>query len=115
MYLHSKSDNPAYIRNDASKNGFVVTADIAGASFTKPGSWGFQAKYYHAPAGTAIAPTMNGGAAADFLTEGYKGYSLSASYTVAKNMMATVQWYDLKGRESKQKEKVLWTDFQLRF
>ena len=115
VYMHAKSDNATFFQQGASKNGFVVTADVAGAKYNKAGSWGFQAKYYHAPAGTAIAPTMNGGAAADFLTEGYKGYSLSASYTVAKNMMATVQWYDLKGRESKQKEKVLWTDFQLRF
>ena len=114
MYLHSDSDNLAYIQNDASKNGFVITADIAGASFTKPGSWGFQAKYYHAPAGTAVAHTMEG-TANDFLTEGYKGYSLSGSYTIAKNMMYTIKWFDLKGRESNDKGKTLWNEFQLRF
>ena len=115
IYLHSKSDNPAYIRNDASKNGFVVTADIAGASFTKPGSWGFQAKYYHAPAGTAVAHTMEGSAVTNLFDEGYKGYSLSGSYTVAKNMMYTIKWFDLKGRETDVKNKVLWNEFQLRF
>ena len=115
VYLHTDTDNDTFVQQGASKNGFVVTADIAGAKYNKPGSWGFTAKYYHAPAGSSIAHTMNGGASAYFLTQGYKGYSLSASYAVAKNMMATVQWFDLKGREDSAKEKVLWTDFQVRF
>ena len=115
MYLRSSSDNVNYIRDGASKNGVVVTADVAGASFVKPGSWGFQAKYYHAPAGTAVAHTMEGSAITDLFNEGYKGYSLSGSYTVATNMMYTIQWFDLKGRESNVKDKVLWNEFQLRF
>ena len=115
MYLRSSSDNVAYITKGASKNGVVVTADVAGASFAKPGSWGFQAKYYHAPAGSAVAHTMNGGAS-NLFADGYKGYSLNASYTFAKNMMYSIQWYDLKSREdSKRKEKTLWNEIQLRF
>ena len=115
VYLHAKSDNPTFFQQGASKNGFVVTADYAGAKYNKAGSWGLQAKYYQQPAGSALAHTMNGGGAASFYTQGFKGYSLSASYTVAKNMMATVQYFDLKGRETSAKEKILWTDFQLRF
>ena len=115
IYLHAKSDNPTFFQQGASKNGFVVTANYAGAKFNKPGSWGFMAKYYQQPGGSALAHTMSGGGAAGFFTEGFKGYSLSASYTVAKNMMANIQYFDLKGRETKGKEKVLWTEFQLRF
>ena len=47
---------------------------------------------------------------------GFKGYSVAASYTVAKNMMATVKYYDLKSRDdSEKKDKTLWSEFQLRF
>ncbi|MBR1494673.1 MAG: S-layer homology domain-containing protein [Acidaminococcaceae bacterium] len=113
VYMHTSGDVD-YIADGASKNGVVVTADIAGASYDKAGSWGVQAKYYHAPAGT-IYHTMPGGDANNFLTEGYKGWSLGASYTVAHNMMATVTYYDLKGRENKEKSKTLWSEFQLRF
>ena len=115
IYLHAKSDNPTFFQQGASKNGFVVTANYAGAKFPKAGSWGLTAKYYQQPAGSALAHTMSGGTAASFYTEGFKGYSLSASYTVAKNMMANIQYFDLKGRESKAKERTLWTELQLRF
>jgi hypothetical protein len=115
VYMNTKSDNTAYIRDGASKNGFVATADFGGASFKKAGSWGVQAKYYHAPAGSSLMHTMPSAVANDFLDEGYKGWSFGASYTVAKNMMATVTWYDLKGRETEDKEKCLWSEFQLRF
>ena len=114
LYMHTNSDNKNIIAEDASKNGFVITADVAGASFTKPGSWGFQAKYYHAPAGSSVSHTMNGGISGFMFNDGYKGYSLSASYTIAKNMMATVQYFDIKDRMTSGKEKLLWTEFQLR-
>ena len=115
LYMHSSGDNTDYIANNASKNGFVVTANVAGASYAKPGSWGFTAKYYHAPAGTALCHTMVGGAPMDFTAEGYKGYSLAADYTVAKGMKYGITWVDLKGRENGMKHKVLWNEFQLRF
>ena len=115
MYMHSHGDNTDYIAEDASKSGFVVTANVAGASYEKPGSWGFTAKYYHAPAGTAICHTMVGAAPMDFTSEGYKGYSLSADYTIAKNMKYGITWLELKGREKDMKHKVLWNEFQLRF
>ena len=115
IYLYAKSDNETFFAKGASKNGFVVTANYAGAKFPKAGSWGLTAKYYQQPAGSALAHTMSGGTAASFYTEGFKGYSLSASYTVAKNMMANIQYFDLQGRESKAKERTLWTELQLRF
>ena len=113
--MHTSSDNKAIVADGASTNGFVVTTDIAGAKFNKAGSWGIQGKYYHAPAGTAVAHTMEGSAVTNLFDEGYKGYSLSGSYTVAKNMMYTIKWFDVKGRVTDVKNKVLWNEFQLRF
>ena len=115
LYMHTSSDNKNIIAKGASKNGFVVTADIAGANFNKPGSWGLQGKYYHAPAGSAVSHTMTSTAAGDWFNEGYKGYSVGANYTVAKGMMFGVTWYDLKSRATDKKDKTLWGEFQLRF
>ena len=115
MYLHSKSDNKNIIADGASKNGFVVTADIAGASFGKPGSWGIQGKYYHAPAGSAVAHTMTSTAAGLFFNEGYKGYSIGAKYTIAKGMRLGLTWFDIRSRNTDKKQKTLWSEMEIRF
>ena len=108
-YLHTNTDYE--------ENGWYAILDLWGASYAKPGSFGVQAVYYDQPALSAEAHTMNGEYKAQGLWEdGFKGYSVAASYTVAKNMMATVKYYDLKSREdSDKKDKTLWSEFQLRF
>ena len=108
-YLHT---NTGY-----EENGWYAILDLWGASYAKPGSFGVQAVYYDQPALSAEAHTMNGEYKAQGLWEdGFKGYSVAASYTVAKNMMATVKYYDLKSRDdSEKKDKTLWSEFQLRF
>ena len=108
-YMHTNADE--------NENGFYAILDLWGASYAKPGSFGVQAVYYDQPALSAEAHTMNGEYKAQGLWEdGFKGYSVAASYTVAKNMMATVKYYDLKSRDdSEKKDKTLWSEFQLRF
>ena len=108
-YMHTNADE--------NENGFYAILDLWGASYAKPGSFGVQAVYYDQPALAAEAHTMNGEYKAQGLWEdGFKGYSVAASYTVAKNMMASVKYYDLKSREdSDLKNKTLWSEFQLRF
>ena len=117
IYLRSNVDakfNDNGVVKNTSKDGVVVTAVYGGAEASKVGSWDFGAKYYNQGAGTFIAHTMNGGAM-NFVNEGFCGYSLSAHYTVAKNMVAGIEWFDLKGRESKDKDKTLWTEMVVTF
>lgn len=99
------------------KNGADAILDLFGASYKEPGSFGLQAVYYNQPSYSAEAHTMNGDYDRQALwSEGFKGYSVAASYTVAKNMMASVKYYDLKSKEdSDKKEKTLWSELQLRF
>ena len=113
-YLNTNAED---IQDAAKENGYYAILDLWGASYAKPGSFGVQAVYYDQPALSAEAHTMNGEYKAQGLWEdGFKGYSVAASYTVAKNMMATVKYYDLKSREdSDKKDKTLWSEFQLRF
>ena len=116
IYLRSNVDgenHPIYEKSP-SKNGFVVTATYGGAEAAKPGSWGFIAKYYNQGVGTFVAHTMNGDANA-FIDEGFKGYSLQGDLTVAKNMVASVQYYDLKGKMSDIKAKTIWSEFKVTF
>ena len=99
------------------KNGADAILDLFGANYKEPGSFGLQAVYYNQPSYSAEAHTMDGDYDRQALwSDGFKGYSVAASYTVAKNMMASVKYYDLKSREdSDKKEKTLWSELQLRF
>lgn len=104
LWLHTNADDH--------KNGAVAILDLFGADFMDPGSFGFQAVYYNQPQGSAQAHTMLG----DYFGEdAFKGYSVGASYTVAKNMMASVNYYDLKNKDTDEKKKTLWSELQLRF
>ena len=117
IYLRSNVDakfNDGINVKDTSKDGIVVTAVYGGAQASKVGSWDFGAKYYNQGVGTFIAHTMNGGAQ-KFVNEGFCGYSLTAHLTVAKNMVAGIEWFDIKGRESKDKDKTLWTELVVTF
>ena len=53
--------------------------------------------------------------AQSLLWEGYKGFYAKANVTVAKNMIAGIQYWDLKGRETNVKNKTLWTDLVVTF
>ena len=109
MWLHSDEGTH--------KDGANAILDLFGASYKEPGSFGFQAVYYNQPSYSAESHTMNGDYDLQNLwRDGFKGYSVAASYTVAKNMMASVKYYDLKSKEnSDTKNKTLWSELQLRF
>lgn len=109
MWLHSDEGTH--------KDGANAILDLFDASYKEPGSFGFQAVYYNQPSYSAESHTMNGDYDLQNLwRDGFKGYSVAASYTVAKNMMASVKYYDLKSKEnSDTKNKTLWSELQLRF
>ena len=114
IYLKSNVD-AIYNGREADDDGFVITATYAGAEAAKPGTWGLTAKYYDQGAGTFIAHTMDG-LAMDFLNQGFKGWSVAGNVTVAKNMIATVEYFDIKGKEdSDMKAKTLWSELAVTF
>ena len=102
MYL--KGDD--YVKSGLDDDGYVVTASYKGAKASQPGSWGLVAKYYDQGATTYIDHTMNG--LADYMM-GFKGYSVAANYTFAKNIVGQVEWYDLEEKEQAECEaETLW-------
>ena len=115
-YLKSNSDT---VKND---KGFTASLSYGGAKYNKPGSWGLEAKYYKLGDGINILHTMNGDAwmfteqFKDATGGGFKGYKVAGYYTLAKNMRAGIEYYDLKGySNSDVKARTLWTELQVRF
>ena len=91
----------SYIKSDYDKagvddDGYVATLAYQGAKAAKAGSWGLSATYYDQGMGTVIAHTMDG----VYFDEGFKGYSVGANYTLAKNIVAGVTYYDLETKEA---------------
>ena len=97
---------------DIDDDGFVVTASYKGAIAAKAGSWGLVAKYYDQGATTYADHTMNG--KADKML-GFKGYSVAANYTFAKNIVGQVEWYDLEAKEGNKDAQTLWSQVVFTF
>jgi len=110
VYMKSNLDT-----GDISNKAVVVTAAYAGAKADKVGSWGVTGKYYNQGAGTFVAHTMDPSTWKGFIEEGFSGYMLGANYTVAKNMIAGVEYFDLKGKESDDHAKTLWGQMVVTF
>ena len=93
-------------------DGYVATLTYKGAKASVPGSWGLEAKYYDLGATTYMDHTNNG--KADSLA-GFEGWGLFANYTLAKNIVAQVEWYDLDSKENDDTQETLWTQVVFTF
>ena len=108
-YLNGNS----YDDVDFDDDGYVVSAQYKGAKASQPGSWGLAATYYDQGASTYIDHTMNGLADSMF---GFKGYSVTANYTFAKNIVGQVEWYDLEEKEGAERDAdTLWAQLLFTF
>ena len=119
MYLRSNRDRFADEDGNkytTKKDGYVFGLGYKGAEASEPGSWGLTARYYHQGRGTYLAHTIDGETA--FAT-GFKGWSIGGEVTVAKNMVASVTYYDTKALKGEQendaKAKVIWSEFNVMF
>jgi len=114
MYLKGSNDEIDAV--DGSQTGWVAKLGYAGAQASKPNSWGLYAKYYNQGASTVIAHTMNGDYGKFNDGQGFKGYMVGANYTVAKNMVAGVEYYDLKSKgDSDVTAKTIWSQLVVTF
>ena len=118
MYLKGDTDYmPSY-----TDDGYVISMGYGAAKASKVGSMGVWAKYYHQGAATVIAHTMTGTYDA---SAGFKGYGVGIDYTVAKNMVAGIQYFDLEDIDASTltgtsasngpKHKTLWSQLVITF
>ena len=111
MYLNSDVD----VADKYDTDGYVVGLDYKGAKAKVAGSWGLTAKYYDQGVGTFVAHTMKNGDCGAFAKEGFKGYNVGASYTVAKNMVYSLDYFDLEGKDTDVTDRVIWSRLQIVF
>ena len=115
-YMHGDADE---LNGD--NNGWVAGLAYKGAKASKPGSWGVFANYYDLPAMTYIKNTINTqmGQVPEFYqnetSDGYEGYEVGAGLTLAKNIVATVRYFDLEAREGDLDDQVLWSELVFTF
>ena len=117
-YLNSDLDSSDFYDDtykNADTDGYVVGLSYKGANKAKPGSWGVGAKYYDQGVGTTVAHVMKTADWDYFYNEGFKGYNVGATYAVAKNMVCSVDYYDLEGKESSKNDRIIWSRLQITF
>lgn len=86
-------------------NGYVFSLNYGDLKTYREGTYGLFAKYYDQARGTYIAHGMNG---AGSVMEGFKGYGLGINYTLAKNVVAGIEYYNLTDKISGRKGDTLW-------
>ncbi|MBR6637148.1 MAG: S-layer homology domain-containing protein, partial [Phascolarctobacterium sp.] len=110
-----------YLKGDASGNaqyealdddGYAFAVAYKGAKASEVGSWGLLAQYWNQGGQTYIAHTTD---AAIFDHEGFKGYGLQATYTLAKNIVLDVAWYDTESKSSNDEDQRLYADVYFTF
>ena len=99
--------------------GYVVGLAYKGAKAATAGTWGLYANYFDQPEATFFAQTIDGYAVLpatyDATGDGFKGYEVGANYTVAKNIVAAVKYYDLEAREGEADNQTLWSEVVFTF
>ena len=107
IFMKSSLTAPA----DNTNKAYVITGTFMEAKPAKVGSWGLWAKYYNQGYGTALAHVMNG----MYSDRGFKGWGAGVNYTVAKNMVAGFEYYDLDYKGEDAGAKTLWSELTMMF
>ena len=99
-------------------DGYAFAVNYKGAKASEPGTWGLFANYWNQGGQTYIAHTTD----ADwFGHRGFKGYGIGANYTLDKNIVATVVYYDTEAKvdvattEGANEDEILWTEVVFSF
>ena len=112
MYLKGDADGSDELKK-LDDDGFVVGLKYKGADSAVAGTWGLFANYYDQGAQTYVAHTTD---ANTFDGVGFKGWGVGAEYTVAKNMVGTIHYYDTESKQdSKVDDKKLYADLVITF
>ncbi len=80
-------------------NGWAATLTYKGAKASDVGSWGAYATYYHQSGAVILDSICELEDNLVYPGEGMKGYEIGLGYTVAKNVVANVTYYDLDNKD----------------
>lgn len=105
-------------RDHAAGNGtgYVLTLSRVGGGAWRPGSFSYWLKYYHQPSSTYVSHTMNG--SADYMNfdasgtgarrGGFRGWGTGLSYTVKKDLIFALEYYDLYDLTTGHRSRTIW-------
>ena len=104
----------AQYEKEVSKDGWVATLAYKGADAATPGTWGLSATYFDQPINAYLCPTTD---AETFKGDdgGYKGYGVVANYTLAKNIVAELSYYDTDSKLNNKDSQLLYADLYFTF
>ena len=114
---------------DTDKDGWWADLAWKGASADEPGSYGLHVGYFDQSANAYLSPTTVGFVAgswddltgkvldpdSDVFREGYKGWNVGASYALAKNIVAVVNYYDFEGKENGKDAETIFSELYFSF
>lgn len=86
--------------------GYVFSVNYGELKSWRPGTYSIFAKYYNQPRYTFIAHGMNG--KGSVMDNGFKGYGVGISYTLAENMVAGTEYYHLSDKDDGSKGNTWW-------
>jgi len=111
-YLKSNDENAA-----GDDDGYVAGLSYKGASSAQKGSFGIWAKYYDQSSTTYFGGSHTTDATHSSLDAagGFKGYGVGANYTLAKNVVANVEYYDYDSKIGDLNDKTLWSELSFYF
>jgi len=97
---------------NVSKDGYIVGLNYKGAG-DEVGSYGLHAFYYDQPVNAWLCPTFDLNA---FSSDGgYEGWSVGADYTVAKNVLLSVNYYDTEAKVGTEDDQRLYSELYFFF
>ncbi len=123
-YFHGKGDMENGDKSDS--NGYEIKLQYGQAKAAVPGSWSVHTVYSNRPfstlmsqstfAGYAIEPETTNGASLAKGGDGFKGWEFGANYTLARNMVAGLKYFDYETRkDSGPHARTLWGEVTISF
>ena len=105
-------------RDHAAGNGtgYVFSLAKIGGGAWRPGSFSYWMKYYYQPSATYVSHTMSG--AADYMSfdasgkgakrGGFRGWGTGLSYTLKKDLIFSLEYYDLSDLTTGRRSRTIW-------
>lgn len=86
------------VDSNESKDGWYAQLNYKGADPSKANTWGLRASYFMQPKNVWISPTYDCATFKD--NGGYDGWRIGGDYTFAKNIMWSLDYYDVKSKDN---------------
>ena len=111
-YLKSNDENAS-----GDDDGYVAGLSYKGANSAQKDSYGIWAKYYDQSSTTYFGASHTTDATHGTLdvNGGFKGYGVGANYTLAKNIVANVEYYDYDSKIGDLNDKTIWSELSFYF